>query len=109
MFLFGFLALGEFVVWLTGVKLPASIIGMLLLTFSLKVGVMKLEWIKELTDFLMRNLGFFFIPPGVALMLHLDLITEEFVPIVGSMVISTVLVLLVTAWVYQAVRKYFSK
>lgn len=109
MFLFGFLALGELVVWLTGIKLPASIIGMLLLTFSLKIGVMKLKWIKGLTDFLMANLGFFFIPPGVALMLHFDLIAKEFVPIVGALVISTVLVLLVTAWVYQAVRKHYSK
>jgi len=30
--LFGCLALGDFVVWATGVKLPGSIIGMLLLT-----------------------------------------------------------------------------
>ena len=27
--IFGFLAIGEFVVWLTGIKLPSSIIGML--------------------------------------------------------------------------------
>lgn len=31
--LFGCLALGELVVYLTGIKLPSSIIGMLLLSF----------------------------------------------------------------------------
>lgn len=31
--LFGCLALGELIVYLTGIKLPSSIIGMLLLTF----------------------------------------------------------------------------
>lgn len=36
--IFGCLALGEFVVWATGIKLPSSIIGMLFLTFFLKVG-----------------------------------------------------------------------
>ena len=32
----GCLAVGEFVVWLTGVSVPSSIIGMLLLTTILK-------------------------------------------------------------------------
>lgn len=35
--IFGFLAIGEFVVWLTGIKLPSSIIGMLLLTACLQL------------------------------------------------------------------------
>ena len=39
--LFGCLALGELIVFLTGIKLPSSIIGMLLLTLFLKLG-----WIK---------------------------------------------------------------
>ena len=34
--LFGCLALGELIVFLTGIKLPSSIIGMLLLTLFLK-------------------------------------------------------------------------
>ena len=36
--LFGCLALGELIVFLTGIKLPSSIIGMLLLTLFLKLG-----------------------------------------------------------------------
>ena len=64
--LFGCLALGELVVWLTGVKLPSSIIGMLLLTLFLKLGWVKLQWVQGLSDFLVANLGFFFVPPGVA-------------------------------------------
>ena len=41
--LFGCLALGELIVRFTGVKLPASIIGMLILTLLLKLKVIKLE------------------------------------------------------------------
>ncbi|MDY3851756.1 MAG: CidA/LrgA family protein, partial [Prevotella sp.] len=37
--IFGCLALGELIVWATGIKLPSSIIGMLLLALFLKVGV----------------------------------------------------------------------
>lgn len=103
--LFGCLALGEFVVMVTGLKLPASIIGMLLLTLLLQLRIVKLEWVRGLTDFLIANLGFFFVPPGVALMLYFDLIRAEIVPIVAATVLSTILVLLVTGHTHQVVSK----
>ena len=103
--LFGCLALGELIVYLTGIKLPSSIIGMLLLTLFLKLGWIKLQWVQGLSDFLVANLGFFFVPPGVALMLYFDVIAAEFWPIVIATIVSTVLVLSVTGWVHQIVRK----
>ncbi len=104
--LFGCLALGELLVWLTGVRLPGSVIGMLLLTAFLQLGWVKLEWIKGLSDFLVSNMGFFFVPPGVALMLYFDLIAAEFWPIVVATVVSTVLVLVVTGHVHQWIRRH---
>lgn len=103
--LFGCLALGELVVYSTGVKLPSSIIGMLLLTLFLKIGWVKLKWVQGLSDFLVANLGFFFIPPGVALMLYFDVIEAQFWPIFIASVISTVLVFVVTGWVHQFIRR----
>ena len=103
--LFGCLAAGDFLVWLTGIKLPGSIIGMLLLTAILQMGWIKLEWIKGFSDFLVSNLGFFFVPPGVALMLYFDVIAAEFWPIVTASLISTLLVIVVTGWVHQLARK----
>lgn len=103
---FGCLALGELLVWLTGVRLPGSVIGMLLLTAFLQLGWVKLEWIKGLSDFLVSNMGFFFVPPGVALMLYFDLIAAEFWPIVVATVVSTVLVLVVTGHVHQWIRRH---
>lgn len=104
--LFGCLALGELVVYFTGVKLPSSIIGMLLLTLFLSLGWIKIEWVQGLSDFLVANLGFFFVPSGVALMLYFDIIQAQFWPIVIATLVSTVLVLVVTGWVHQIVRKY---
>lgn len=104
--LFGCLALGELIVFLTEIKLPSSIIGMLLLTPFLKLGWIKLEWVQGLSNFLVANLGFFFVPPGVALMLYFDIIAAEFWPIVIATLISTILVLVTTGWVHQLVRKY---
>ena len=103
--LFGCLALGELTVWLTGVKLPASIIGMLLLTLLLKLKAVKLEWVRGLTDFLIANLGFFFVPPGVALMLYFDLIKAEIVPITLATLLSTIIVLIITGHTHQVVSK----
>lgn len=107
--LFGCLALGEFIVFLTGIKLPSSIIGMLLLTLFLELGWIKLQWIQGLSDFLVANLGFFFIPPGVALMLYFDLITAELIPIAVATLVSTILVLVVTGWIHQITRKQLKK
>ena len=104
--LFGCLALGELIVFLTEIKLPSSIIGMLLLTLFLKLGWIKLEWVQGLSNFLVANLGFFFVPPGVALMLYFDIIAAEFWQIVIATLISTILVLVTTGWVHQLVRKY---
>ncbi len=104
--LFGCLALGELVVYLTGVKLPSSILGMLFLTLFLKLGWIKLHWVQGMSDFLVANLGFFFIPPGVALMCYLDIIQAEFWPIVLATLISTIIVLIVTGWVHQLIRKF---
>lgn len=103
--IFGCLALGELIVWLTGIKLPSSIIGMLLLTFFLKMKWVKMSWVKNLSQFLISNLGFFFVPPGVAIMLYLDIIGAQLLPIAVATVVSTILVLVVTGHVHQSVIK----
>ena len=99
--LFGCLALGELIITLTHIPLPSSILGMLLLTLLLKLQVIRLEWVRSISDFLVTNIGFFFVPPGVAIMLYFDIIKAQFVPIVAASVVSTVLVLAVTGWVHQ--------
>jgi holin-like protein len=102
--IFGCLALGELLVRLTGIRLPASIIGMLLLTLFLKAGWVKLKWVKGISDFLVSNLPLFFVPPGVAMMMYFDIIKAEFWPIIVSALVSTVIVLATTGWVHQIMR-----
>ncbi len=103
--LFVFLALGELIVWLTGITVPSSIIGMLLLTLSLKLGFLKLVHVEKVADFLVHNLGFFFVPAGAGLMGCLDLLAAEWIPIVGSVVVSTAVIMAVTGHVHQYVRR----
>lgn len=102
--LFSFLAMGELVVYLTGVPVPSSIIGMLLLTISLKAGVVKLSWVDRTADMLVKNLGFFFIPAAVGVMNCFGVISDQWLPIVGASVISTAIVIVVTGWSHQYLR-----
>ena len=107
--LFGCLALGELLIYLTHIQLPSSILGMLILTLLLKLKVIKLEWVQGLSDFLVANIGFFFGPPGIAIMVYFDIIKALFWPIVVSSAVSTVLVLAVTGWVHQITGKLLHK
>lgn len=104
--IFGCLALGEVVVWLTGIKLPSSIIGMLILTLLLKVKAVKLRQVEGMANFLVKNLGFFFVPAAVSLMLYLDIIRAQWLPILVASGVSTVIVMVVTGWIHQLTRKY---
>ena len=64
-----------------------------------------LEWVRSISDFLVTNIGFFFVPPGVAIMLYFKIIQAQFWSIVIASVVSTVLVLAVTGWVHQMYGK----
>lgn len=103
--LFGCLALGELLIYFTHIPLPSSILGMLILTLLLQLKVIHLEWVQGLADFLVANIGFFFVPPGVAIMCYFDIIKAQFMPILVASVVSTVLVLAVTGWVHQFYSK----
>lgn len=104
--IFAFLALGELIVWLTDIPIPSSIIGMLLLTFALKRKLVHPSQIDKICDFLLRNLGFFFVPAGIGLMNCLGLIRDQWFPIIGATVVSTFLVLSVTGHTHQFLRHF---
>ena len=90
------------------IPIPSSIIGMLLLAAALKLRIVRIFWVDKISDFLVKNLGFFFVPAGVGLMRCLGLIKEQWMPIIGSAIISTFVIIAVTGWVHQLVRRSFS-
>ncbi|MCX4369814.1 MAG: CidA/LrgA family protein [Duncaniella sp.] len=107
--IFGCLAVGEIIVWLTGISIPGSILGMLLMTFLLEKKLLKVEDVAPMCRFLVSNMGFFFVPPGVALMLYFDVIADSWLAITVATVVSTALVLLVTGRVHQLFRHGFHR
>jgi holin-like protein len=103
--IFGCLAVGELFAHFIPFKIPASIIGMMILTLLLKRGWIKLAWVKDISAFLSNNIAFFFVPAGVAVMLHLNILKNAALPILTAAVISTILTLAATGWTHQYLRK----
>ena len=83
--------------WLK-LPIPGNVIGMALMLLALSAGWVKLDWLQEAADLLLRYLALFFVPAGVGVMLYFDLIGREWLPIVAGTVISTFVVMAVTGW-----------
>jgi holin-like protein len=93
--IFGCLILGNIVRYLTGLSVPGSVFGMIILLIFLKTGILNELQIKRFSNFLLENMGFFFVPVGVGIALYIDLIKAEIFPILGASLISTLIILLV--------------
>lgn len=107
--IFGCLAIGELLALIPGIEIPGSILGMLLLTLLLERGVVNPDTIKPVCRFLISNMAFFFIPPGVALMRHFDLIAAEWLPITVATIVSILIVLLITGHIHQFIHTRLKK
>ena len=103
--IFGFLALGDLVSFIFRLPIPGNVIGMMLLTFSLCRGWVDVKSVKPAADPLVQNMAFFFVPPGVGLLLYLDLLVREWVPLVVAYVLSTLVVLVVVGRVMQKMER----
>lgn len=101
--------LGELLQKTFGLPVPGNVIGMLLLFFGLSAGIIKLEMIDKVSDFLLDNLAFFFLPAGVSLITCFTLLDGKWTAILEISVLSTVVILAVTGLTVELVKKYLNK
>ena len=80
------------------IAFPASVIAMLLLLLCLMTGVLKIDHIREKSDFLLANMAFFFIPAGVNVINYLDILKANWLPLLLIHVITTVITFAATAY-----------
>ncbi len=85
--------------------MPGSVLAMIVLFFLLFFRILKVRHIREKADFMQQIMAFFFIPPGLALMEHLELLGSIIVPLFVINIISVVICFAVTGWTVQAVIK----
>lgn len=104
------LALGEYISSIISnfIVIPGSIIGIIILFLLLKIGIIKIDKVEDISNFLLDNMAIFFIPAGVSLIQSLDIISSNIIVLAITIIISTILVMVVTAIVVEKMikRKY---
>ena len=99
--IFGLSLVGEGVAALLPVSFPSSVISMVLLMALLLTGVIKDKHIKTVSNFLVANMAFFFIPSFVGIVEHGTLLKGQALPLLVIVGLTTPVVYLVTGWTVQ--------
>ena len=84
---------------------PASVIGMILLFILLAFRVLKVEHIREKSDFLLSNMTFFFIPAGVSIINYFDVLKGNVGKLLLICFLTTILTFATTAWTIRGVLR----
>lgn len=88
---------GEFIVASTGMPVPGPVIGMVLLFVFLSIRGEVPGQLAQVADALLRNLSLLFVPAGVGVMLHFELLGTDALPLSVALVLSTLATIAVTA------------
>jgi holin-like protein len=89
----------------SGLPIPGSVLGVVILFFLLLSGLIKLKHVEEVADILLKHLMFFFIPISVGLMNAADIFLEHGWILLLAIIISALTTLWVTGNVTQLLRK----
>ncbi|WP_225445479.1 CidA/LrgA family protein [Paenibacillus arenosi] len=88
-------------VWLQhngNIPLPGNVIGLLLFLAALYMRLVRLEWVEQAAQFLLKHMLLFFIPYVVGIIAFAPLLGEHWFSILVGIGGSTTAVLLTTAW-----------
>jgi holin-like protein len=101
--------IGEILAHLLNLPIPGPVIGMALLLATLilrgkKAAPLSMA-IQQTANTLLQHLSLLFVPAGTGVMLYLDLIADEWLPISVALIISTVLAMASTAIVLKSLTR----
>lgn len=80
--------------------MPGSVLGMIFLFLSLKLNLIKSQSVGEFSKLVSRFIPLFFVPIGVGLMDSYEIVEANFLIIIFSSLISTILILLFVPKLY---------
>ena len=103
--IFGFSFLGEMLNLLLPWPIPASIYGMALMFLALCTGLVKLEMVKDVGNWLVSIISLLFVAPAVGLMDSWAVIAPKIVPIVLIVLSTTFLTFAVSGIVTEKLMK----
>jgi putative effector of murein hydrolase LrgA (UPF0299 family) len=99
--LLGFQLVGEVLVRAVGAPVPGPVVGMLLLFLALRTRRRVPGALQRASQGLLGNLSLLFVPAGVGVIVHLQLLAADWWRLLIAIVASTLITLLATALVMQ--------
>jgi holin-like protein len=84
-----------------GVPMPGAVLGLILFTISLFLGLVKLEWVESAANLLLKHMLLFFVPMTVLTMRLSNVIRANWAALSVSIVVSTLAVMLTTGLVAE--------
>ena len=109
--LLAFQLIGEVLAYTAGGSIPGPVIGLALLALFLLAArrfpstAATQEATGKVADGLLANLGILFVPAGVGIIQHLDLVRSLGLPVLAAILISTVVTLIVTVWAFVFAKR----
>jgi len=107
---------GETIARVLALPLPGPVVGLVLLVVILLIsarrGGIDAETIDKtplgsLSNTLLAALGVLFVPAGVGVIQHLDMLGQHGIALFAALLVSTVLTLIVTVWVFVGASRLF--
>jgi putative effector of murein hydrolase LrgA (UPF0299 family) len=114
--LLGFQLIGETLAYGLGGNIPGPVIGLALLALALlaarrfpgkerpEEGRMEAAT-GRVADGLLANIGILFVPAGVGIIQHLDIVADLGLPILAAIFLSTIVTLVVTVWAFVLAKR----
>jgi len=97
--------IGEVIVRLAGISVPGPVVGIILLVCWLSWRGRVPADVQQTSSGLLTHLSLLFIPAGTGVMVHMHKLRMEWLPILGALLIGTLLTLIVTVLVFIAVTR----
>ncbi|MFT8351695.1 CidA/LrgA family protein [Clostridium saccharoperbutylacetonicum] len=101
--------LGVILQFVFNLPIPGTVIGLIILFLGLSFGIVKMEMIEDICDVLISHMSFLFVPAGVGLITSLDILKSNAISFSVIILISTVVVWVVTAYVVKMLRRVVSR
>ncbi len=101
--------LGEVLAEILPFTIPASVYGLFIMLIALVTKIIKVEQVKETSDFLMDVMPIMFVPASVGLMVSWGLLKEILIPVLIVSILGTIIVMIVSGKTVDGVMKLTGK
>jgi len=103
-----FQLVGEVLAKALSLPIPGPVLGMLLLLIALIIRGQLSTDLKITAQTLLSNLSLFFVPAGVGVILHINLLKNEWLSLSLVLILSTLITMLITALVMTFLLKHLT-